>query len=49
MSVLWLVVGLILGGAVTLVFLCSLQITRANEYESEARRLKSELERVKRA
>ena len=49
MSLIWLVVGLILGGGVSLVFLCALQIGRINEYESEARRLRSELEQTKKA
>ena len=46
MAFAWLIVGLILGGGVTLVFLCALQLGRINEYESETQRLKSELERM---
>ena len=49
MAVLWFFVGLIVGGGVTLVFMCALQIGRTNEYEREARRLRSELERVQKA
>ena len=49
MAVVWLVCGLVLGGAASLVFMCALQIGRLNEYESEARRLRSELEQMKKA
>ena len=49
MSLLWLIVGLVLGGGVSFVFLCALQIGRVNEYESETRRLRNELEDAKRA
>ena len=49
MAVVWLTVGLILGGGAAFVFLCALQIGRINEYESGARRLRSELDQMKNA
>lgn len=47
MALVWFLSGLILGGAVTLVFMCALQIGRVNEYESENRRLRRELARAR--
>ena len=46
MAFVWLIIGLVLGGLVSLVTLCCLQIGRVNEQQSEVRRLKSELARI---
>lgn len=40
---LWFLVGLFLGGIVTTLLLCCLQINRMNDYEAELRKLRSEL------
>ena len=40
---LWLLVGLFIGGIVTTLGLCCLQINRINEYEAELRKLRSQL------
>lgn len=34
MALVWLIVGLILGGGVSLIFLCALQLGRPDEYGS---------------
>lgn len=39
-DVLFLLLGMILGGCVATVLLCCLQINRINGYEAEIRRLK---------
>lgn len=41
----WLLVGLLLGGCITMVLLCSLQLNRTRDYEAEIYRLKQELKR----
>ena len=38
---LWLLVGLFIGGIVTTLVLCCLQINRINDYEDEIRRLRT--------
>lgn len=40
---LWFLVGLFIGGIVTTLVLCCLQINRINEYEAELRKLRSQL------
>ena len=40
---LWFLVGLFIGGIVTTLVLCCQQISRINEYESELRKLRSQL------
>ena len=47
MAFAWLFIGLALGGGVTLVFLCAIQLGRANEYESETKRLRQELDAIR--
>lgn len=47
MAFVWLILGLILGGAVTLVFMCAIQLGAVNRYESENRRLRRELARAR--
>lgn len=47
MALVWFLVGLILGGTVTLVFMCALQVGALSEYESENRRLRRELARAR--
>lgn len=47
MAFVWLIIGLILGGAVTLVFMCALQLGATNRYEIENRRLRMELARAR--
>ena len=42
-EILCFIGGMMLGGGVTLVYLCCLQLERINEYEEEIRRLKSKL------
>ena len=43
---LWFLVGLFIGGIVTTLVLCCLQINRINEYEAELRKLRSQLNRL---
>lgn len=38
-ELVWLLVGLLIGGCVATVVLCCVQINRVNEYEQEIRRL----------
>ena len=40
---LWFLVGLFIGGIVTTLVLCCLQISSNNEYEAELRKLRSQL------
>lgn len=40
---LWFLVGLFIGGIVTTLTLCYLQINRINKYEVELRKLRSQL------
>lgn len=40
---LWFLSGVLIGGCITLVILCCIQINRRNEYEQELRRLHKEL------
>jgi len=40
---LWFLVGLFLGGIVTTLLMCCLQINRMNDYGAELRKLRSEL------
>lgn len=40
---LWFFVGLLIGGIVTTLVLCCLQLKRLNEYEAEIEDLKSKL------
>ena len=47
MAFVWLILGLILGGAVTLVFMCALPLGAVNKYEIENRRLRVELARAR--
>ena len=39
----WLLVGLLLGGCISVVTLCCIQINRISDYETEIQRLKQEL------
>lgn len=39
-ELLFLLLGMLLGGAVATVLLCCLQINRLNDYEAELRRLR---------
>lgn len=39
----WLVVGLILGGCISMITLCCMQYHRTCDYEEEIRRLRDEL------
>lgn len=41
-EVLFFLLGAIIGGSVSFVFLCCIQINRINEYEAEIRKLKRE-------
>ena len=43
-ELVWLLVGLMIGGCIATAVLCCLQINRINYYEQEIRRLKDELE-----
>jgi len=43
----WLVVGLLLGGCIGVTLMCCLQLNRVNDYESEIRKLKSQLNKDK--
>ena len=47
MSLFWLLCGLFLGGAVSFVALCCLQVGRLNEHRSEVVRLRGELDRMR--
>lgn len=38
-ELVWLLVGLLIGGCVATAVLCCVQINRVNEYEQEIRRL----------
>ena len=40
---LWFIMGLLIGGIVTTLVLCCLQINRINKYEAELQRLRSQL------
>ena len=42
-SFLCFIIGLLLGGCITLVVLCCLQINRINEFEAEIRKLRAQL------
>ncbi len=42
-EIIWLGMGLVIGGSVTLATLCSLQIRRINHYEREIRKLRRQL------
>lgn len=42
-ELVWLIVGFLLGGCISTVILCCLQINRHNEYERELRKLKEKL------
>lgn len=39
----WLLAGLLIGGCITMVLLCCLQMNRISEYEQEIRRLRQNL------
>lgn len=39
----WLLVGLLLGGCVSIAMLCCIQINRISDYETEIQRLEQEL------
>lgn len=43
MSFLWFLVGLLLGGCVSFMVLCCIQLNRINSYEAEIRKLRSQL------
>ena len=43
MEFLWFLVGLLLGGCVSFVIICCLQINRINDYEEELRNLRFQL------
>lgn len=40
---LWFIMGLLIGGIVTTLVLCCLQINRINKYEAELQKLRSQL------
>lgn len=42
-ELVWLLVGLLIGGCVAMVVLCCVQINRVSEYEHEIRRLRQKL------
>lgn len=42
----WLFVGLLLGGCISMVMLCCIQINRISDYEMEIKRLKQELNKT---
>ena len=48
MALVWLIIGIVLGGSVSFVALCCIQIGRVNEHQSEVIRLRGELERLRR-
>ena len=39
----WLIVGLLLGGCIGITLMCCLQLNRVNDYESEIRKLKAQM------
>lgn len=39
----WLIVGLLIGGCIGVTLMCCLQLTHVNDYESEIRKLKEQL------
>ena len=39
----WLIVGLLIGGCIGVTLMCCLQLNRVNDYETEIRDLKSQL------
>lgn len=43
MAIAMLIIGLILGGCITTVFLCCFQINRINSYEQTVQSLKEKL------
>ena len=42
-ALVWLLVGLMLGGCVSILMLCCMQYHRTEDYEDEIRRLQDEL------
>lgn len=42
-ELMFLIIGLLLGGCISFVVLCCFQINRINDYESEIRKLKAQL------
>ena len=42
-ELIWLLVGLMIGGCVSVAILCCLQINRISYYEQEIRKLRTEL------
>lgn len=42
-ELVWLLVGLLIGGCVSTAVLCCVQINRVSEYEHEIRRLRQKL------
>lgn len=44
MEILYVLGGMVLGGCVAFVLLCSLQLHRINKYEAEIRRLRTKFE-----
>lgn len=44
-ELVWLIVGLLLGGCIGIGILCCFQINRIGYYEQEIRRLKAQLDR----
>ncbi len=43
MAFLWFFIGLLLGGCITLVYMCCLQLSRINDCEDEIRELRAKL------
>lgn len=43
-ELLFLLLGMVVGGCAATTFLCCLQLNRINSYEAEIRRLKSKLQ-----
>ena len=41
MEILYVLVGMVLGGGAAFVLLCCLQMHRSNEYEAEIRKLRA--------
>ncbi len=42
MAILWILLGIFLGGNLGVVVMCCFQIHRVNKYEKEVRKLKEE-------
>lgn len=40
---IFIIIGILIGGSTTLIYMCCLQINRINKYETEIKKLKNQL------